>query len=345
MRYHYAFGQHSLSAHQASQTQVIKLVMLRESYIKRLHKQLSNAKEINLSITGLFEVLRETTVDIVEAIVEWERSQMDYPLGITISLLFLCLLLLVVLLDTPYLICIRLVKPFLWNGANYFTKILEDLDFVNSFPYVNEWLRTSVSRNPFLLPLEALEDRFVIPDGSLLVFGERPPKGTLKKQERTKKPLFVKSPYLTPIVNDSDIIPSISALSKFKKSQALGSKRPQNNQEDEPSKIESDPFQTFLSSDMVRRIQKSWRIVVKVYENTCTLDEGSARSFTGSAAQALRALRDDAGLGHASNNDAKFSASFSSETAAHIGALTAGSPQGSYFPNASLDSSTVRLLT
>ena len=49
---------------------------------------------------------------------------------------------------------------------------------------------------------------------ALLIFGERPLKDVLKKPKE-KKPPFVKSPYLTPIVNDPDIIPSNSALSRL----------------------------------------------------------------------------------------------------------------------------------
>jgi hypothetical protein len=45
-----------------------------------------------------------------------------------------------------------------------------------------------------------------MPSGSLLVFGERPPKSAAKSSQ-AKKPNFVKSPYLTPIVNDSELIP------------------------------------------------------------------------------------------------------------------------------------------
>jgi len=55
--------------------EVIKLVLLRESYLKRLSKKLSKAKEIELSMTGLFETLRETSVQLVESIRQWERSQ------------------------------------------------------------------------------------------------------------------------------------------------------------------------------------------------------------------------------------------------------------------------------
>lgn len=141
--------------------EVIKLVLLRESYIKRLQKLLCSSKEISLSITGLFEVLRETALEIVETISDWERSQRDYPL----------------------------VKPFIWNGVNYCIKMCKDLDFINAFQYVNEWLRIDIDTNPFIVPPEVLDAAFLIPQGSILVFGERPTKvkGLVKKVTKKGK--------------------------------------------------------------------------------------------------------------------------------------------------------------
>lgn len=55
--------------------EVIKLLLLRESYIKRLNKRLPKSREVDLSITGLFEALRETSVQVVESLREWERAQ------------------------------------------------------------------------------------------------------------------------------------------------------------------------------------------------------------------------------------------------------------------------------
>ena len=48
--------------------------------------------------------------------------------------------------------------------------------------------------------------KFVMPSGSLLVFGERPEDAKVEKKVVKKAP-FVKSPYLTPIVNDAELIP------------------------------------------------------------------------------------------------------------------------------------------
>jgi len=42
--------------------EVIKLALLRENYLKRLSKTLSKTTAIDLTITGLFDVLREVIV-------------------------------------------------------------------------------------------------------------------------------------------------------------------------------------------------------------------------------------------------------------------------------------------
>ena len=56
--------------------EVIKLTLLRESYIVRLSKALSSLKsELDISIVGLIDVLRDTSIQVVETIITWERSQ------------------------------------------------------------------------------------------------------------------------------------------------------------------------------------------------------------------------------------------------------------------------------
>jgi hypothetical protein len=56
--------------------EVIKLALLRESYIQRLAKALAALKgELDISIVGLVDVLRDTSVQVVETIVMWERAQ------------------------------------------------------------------------------------------------------------------------------------------------------------------------------------------------------------------------------------------------------------------------------
>ena len=58
--------------------EVIKLTLLRESYIKRLSKALSELKkELDISIVGLVDVLRDTSIQVVETILNWERAQVS----------------------------------------------------------------------------------------------------------------------------------------------------------------------------------------------------------------------------------------------------------------------------
>ncbi len=56
--------------------ELIKLALLRESYIQRLTKALDSLKkELDISIIGLVDVLRDTSVQLVETIITWERAQ------------------------------------------------------------------------------------------------------------------------------------------------------------------------------------------------------------------------------------------------------------------------------
>jgi hypothetical protein len=56
--------------------EVIKLVLLRERYLQRLEKKLQESKgKVDLGIIGSIDVLRDATVETVETIVTWERTQ------------------------------------------------------------------------------------------------------------------------------------------------------------------------------------------------------------------------------------------------------------------------------
>ena len=56
--------------------EVIKLTLLRENYIKRLASALSGLrKELDIGIVGLVDVLRDTSIQVVETIITWERAQ------------------------------------------------------------------------------------------------------------------------------------------------------------------------------------------------------------------------------------------------------------------------------
>lgn len=97
--------------------ELLKLVLLRESYIQRLRKKLKfNDKDvyadIDLSIVGLLDVLRETTIQVIETMKLWERTQLSFPN----------------------------IKPFQWNKVNYIEKLCHDLEFLEDYPYITNWL-------------------------------------------------------------------------------------------------------------------------------------------------------------------------------------------------------------
>ena len=56
--------------------EVIKLVLLRERYLERLRRKLDRLSgKIDVAIIGLFDVLRDASVEVVETIHTWERTQ------------------------------------------------------------------------------------------------------------------------------------------------------------------------------------------------------------------------------------------------------------------------------
>jgi predicted dinucleotide-utilizing enzyme len=56
--------------------EVIKTVLLRERYLKRLQEKLkANGGKVDLGIIGAFDVLREATIEVVETIDMWEKTQ------------------------------------------------------------------------------------------------------------------------------------------------------------------------------------------------------------------------------------------------------------------------------
>ena len=53
--------------------EIIKLVVLRESYIQRLFKKLDDgANSIDMAIIGIFDVLRQVSVEVVETVILWK---------------------------------------------------------------------------------------------------------------------------------------------------------------------------------------------------------------------------------------------------------------------------------
>lgn len=86
---------------------VVKAILLREEYIGRVKANFdSHGSKFGKDqrafddLLSLLDLLRSATVDTVEAIQQWRRTQ-GYP------------------------------KPFIWRGANYLLKIPIDLDFLD----------------------------------------------------------------------------------------------------------------------------------------------------------------------------------------------------------------------
>jgi hypothetical protein len=56
--------------------EVIKLVLLRERYLQRLKaKLIEKDGKIDMGIIGICEVLRDSSVEVIETIRTWQRTQ------------------------------------------------------------------------------------------------------------------------------------------------------------------------------------------------------------------------------------------------------------------------------
>eukprot|EP01032_Pedospumella_encystans_P018548 gene18548-21110_t len=195
--------------------ELLKLVLLREKYIQRLTKKLQsdvNGKEqrlgtassrnsksslksvtnvkkkpqVDIGLIGLFDVIRDCTIQVVETIRLWERTQLSYPNTVS----------------------------YKWNGQNYLEKLAHDLEFLQQYAYVVDWMGFSPLNNPFLVPPEVLRDDVVVPPKSFIIFGIAPPEQPTATNTKPNAP-FTKSPYLTPIINDPKVFTHLSARSKL----------------------------------------------------------------------------------------------------------------------------------
>jgi hypothetical protein len=220
--------------------EVMKLVLLRESYLKKLARVLKEQKgEINLNVIGVIDTIRDCSVETIEVIQEWERTQFTYPL----------------------------TKPFSWNGQNYVEKMCEDYQFLSEYPSVSNWLGFSPESNPFFVPPECLANDLEMVPNSFIVFGVRPPEPPKPPRAKAIMPKFVKSPYLTPIVNDLDAFPQNSQLAKSKKKEkirAIAQTAADNEQKlslDRALDAPTDPYQTFIGHDIIKRAMKCRKYV------------------------------------------------------------------------------------
>lgn len=242
--------------------EVIKLILLRESYIQRLQRSLTaNKGKVDLSIIGLVDVLRDVSLEVIETIREWERSQIDYP---------------------------TIIKPFMWNGVEYLIKMADDYGFLHAFPNMTAWLGFMPNYNPFFVPPEAYEDTTVLADNSFIVFGTRPPV-PVDEVKKAAKAKFVKSPYNTPVLNDLNIFPELSALNRIKKElktaaadQTANSKGPDVVKA--PGNM-TDPYESYVSAAVIKRAKACWALLDQsTYRTNTTTSIAAAASLASSLA-------------------------------------------------------------
>uniref|UniRef100_A0A6S8F1B5 Calmodulin n=1 Tax=Aureoumbra lagunensis TaxID=44058 RepID=A0A6S8F1B5_9STRA len=117
--------QASTSLQPAQELEVLKAILLRENYLKRLDTIIQTwSVENSMVPDGLGELLdlvRTSSVEAIENIATWRLA-----------------------LGRP--------APFIWNGMNYLLKMPSDLDHFDQFETLRRWTRgLSFHRNPFVL--------------------------------------------------------------------------------------------------------------------------------------------------------------------------------------------------
>lgn len=218
--------------------EILKLILLRERYIKRIkhaldvqllrHSKNKSTHVIDLSVIGIIDVLREITIELMEVMRLWEQYQLDYP---------------------------DQIHPFRWNGEDYLVKIANDTEFLSSYDAITNWLGFNIDSNPFFIPHDVLSKDFSMPENSFLVFGRRPYDNDEAFTEIQKK--MFKSPYLTPIINDPEVIPSLSMEHKLRKLRKLNKLIEQANKKREQQRSK-DPYEVYISALKIEKIRSCW---------------------------------------------------------------------------------------
>lgn len=209
--------------------EVLKAILLRENYLKKLHSQLekSNGK-IDVNTVNLIDLLRESTIQTVQIIDSWEKSQVAYPK----------------------------IKCYSWNGENYLHKIAVDTSKISYREELEKWLGFSIICNPFLIPKDALRDVEKLSPSSMVVFGANP--HAVKLPSSTKIGAAIKSPYLTPIINDPEVFQHLSAKTKLdKKFNSLKRDTAYLTQQ------QIDPYKCFISNEKFLKIDMCLKLLVE----------------------------------------------------------------------------------
>lgn len=104
---------------------MLKAVMGREAYLERLQRQAKGmTKRFQDEVADTLDLLRLSSVEVVEAIVAWREV-------------------------------VGLEAVFQWNSVNYLLKMSSDLDYLNSHRVLRKWLGFPLIRNPFIIPWPA----------------------------------------------------------------------------------------------------------------------------------------------------------------------------------------------
>ena len=140
--------------------------------------------------------------------------------------------------------------------------MLEDMNFLDSYPEMQSWLRFSLLGNPFIVPPELLTDEVKLSDRSYVVFGQRPQKQAVSKAS-DKKNTFLKSPYLTPIINDPQIFTHLSVKNQLDKQFKGAAKDSAPGSQSVNADYVADPFESTLSYEQVATVRKCWKILSK----------------------------------------------------------------------------------
>ena len=99
--------------------EVLKAILLREGYLKRLEQTINDwlasglAKNAPRGLSDLWDLIRVSTVEVAERVVAW-RLAVGADIG-----------------GAP--------MPFLWNGVNYLLKMPSDLDDLELLPSIRRW--------------------------------------------------------------------------------------------------------------------------------------------------------------------------------------------------------------
>jgi hypothetical protein len=270
-----------LSLNPQLEFELIKQIILRESYIQRLKSKIELSKgEVNMTIIGLLDVLREVTIDVVENLQKWERAQLDYPN----------------------------IKPFLWNKTNYLVKLSFDLEFLNESKEIRSWLKFDMKNNPFIIPPEALTEQRILTKTSYLLFGNRP-SYTIRGPKYVTRNIV--SPYLAPVIYDHDfllplknvkpmpeyfrIVNASKAASRPSTHDNITSQKYDGDQKFEidsslkddvfhnkeltPGIVNENAYETYISNEYLHKIKRCWNYLLKNipsfnhFTNMLTCDE------------------------------------------------------------------------